>query len=249
MAFDGFLATNDPVASDAAARLVALHRQTGSLVHDFNNLLTVILNANEALAAQLPEGSHGHELAQVSVAAAERGAEMVRRLLDATQEAAPDAVDCAEALTTTARRARLAAARSIRVEVRLKDAPLLSHVDGAALESALLNLCVNASHAMPAGGTIMMTAQAWTLAASEAETLGVAPGRYNVVSVADTGVGMSPEILAKATEPFFSTRRGHGGCGLGLAAVRDFAEAAGGRFVLTSREGRGTTARLYLPCA
>lgn len=152
-------------------------------------------------------------------------------------------------MAATARRARLAVPRSVTVEVRLTDAPLLSALDAAGLESALLNLCVNASHAMPAGGTIMLTAQRWELAETEARDLRLGAGRYIVVSVADTGVGMSPQVLAQATEPFFTTRRGRGGTGLGLCGVRDFAEGCGGRFVLTSREGRGTTARLYLPCA
>ncbi len=249
MPFDGLLDSKVSEGASTETRLATLHRQTGTLVHDFNNLLTVILNVNVALADEVIEGSAGHELIQVSQAAAERCAELVRRLMDLSQAARPAPVDCAEAITTTARRARLAAPRAIAVEVRLTDALLLSPVDGAGLESALLNLCVNASHAMPSGGTIMITAQAWTLDETEAVALGVATGRYNVVSVADTGVGMSPEALAQATERFFTTRCGRGGTGLGLAGVRDFAEAAGGRFLLTSREGRGTRARLYLPCA
>ena len=100
---------------------------------------------------------------------------------------------------------------------------------------------------MPTGGVIMLTAQRWTLSAPEASELAIAAGRYIVVSVADDGAGMSPEVLARATEPFFTTRRGRGGTGLGLSGVRDFAKGCGGAFVLTSREGRGTTARLYLP--
>ena len=246
MAFDGFA---DPKASDAEARLAALHRQAGVLVHDFNNLLTVILNANEALASEHAEGSVAHELTQVTQAAAEQGAMLVRRLMDISQGSQTGPVDCAEAVAATARRARLAVPRSVTVEVRLTDAPLLVAIDAAGLESALLNLCVNASHAVAADGVIMLTAQRWTLAEPEAASLALEPGRYIVVSVADTGVGMSPEVLAQATEPFFTTRRGRGGTGLGLSGVRDFAESAGGRFVLTSRVGRGTTARLYLPCA
>jgi signal transduction histidine kinase len=250
MAFDGFGTPRTPeVHTDADARLAALHRQAGALVHDFNNLLNVILSASEALAAQLAEGSQAHELAGVSQAAAEQGAQLVARLMDLSGGPETAALDCAEAVAATARRARLAAPRSIRVEVRLTDAPLLSAVDGAGLESALLNLCVNASHAMPAGGTIMLTAQGQVLDAAAAGRLDLPAGRYIVVAVADTGVGMSPQVLAQATQPFFTTRAGRGGTGLGLSGVRDFAEAAGGRFVLTSREGRGTTGRLYLPRA
>ena len=250
MAFDGFGTPQTPeVTTGADARLAVMHRQAGALVHDFNNLLGVIMGANEALAAQLAEGSAARELADVSQAAAEQGAELVARLMDLSGGPQAAAVDCAEAVAATARRARLAAPRSVRVEVRLTDAPLLSAVDGAGLEAALLNLCVNASHAMPAGGTIMLTAQGQTLDERSARTLGLAAGGYIVIAVADTGEGMAPEVLAQATEPFFTTRAGRGGTGLGLCGVRDFAEAAGGRFVLTSREGRGTTGRIYLPRA
>ena len=247
MAFDGVSNPKELPAQDAEARLAALHRQAGALVHDFNNLLTVILNANAALAEDLGEDAAGHELIQVSQAAAEQGAILVARLLDLSQGSDTAPVDCAEAVAATARRARVAAPRNVTVEVRLTDAPLLTVADGAGLDSALLNLCVNATHAMPAGGVIMLTAQRWTLSAPETSELGIAPGRYVVVSVADDGAGMSPEILAQATEPFFTTRRGRGGTGLGLASVRDFAQGCGGAFVLTSREGRGTTGRLYLP--
>jgi len=235
--------------ADDAMRLAHMHRQAGCLVHDFNNLLAVILNANEALAALLPAGSVGRELAETGQAAAERGAELVSRLLDLSRLPAPSAMDCVAAVAATARRARLAAPRSVAVEVRLTDAPLLASVDGAALESALLNLCVNASHAMPAGGVMVLTAQAQALAGPEASAKGLADGRYVVLAVSDDGVGMSADVLARAAEPLFSTRRDRGGTGLGLSGARDFAEAAGGRLGLASRPGRGTTATLYLPQA
>ncbi|WP_293675746.1 ATP-binding protein [uncultured Phenylobacterium sp.] len=247
MAFDGCADPKVLPAQDAEARLAALHRQAGALVHDFNNLLTVILNANAALAEDLAQGDPGHDLIQVSQAAAEQGAVLVARLMDLSQGSDTAPMDCAEAVAATARRARLAAPRNVTVEVRLTDAPLLTVADAAGLESALLNLCVNASHAMPAGGTIMLAAQRWTLSAPESAQLAVPAGRYVVVSVADDGVGMPPEVLKQAMEPFFTTRRNRGGTGLGLASVRDFAQGCGGAFVLTSREGRGTTARLYLP--
>lgn len=244
MAFDGF---QDPHDADPQARLAALHRQAGALVHDFNNLLAVILNANEALRGHLAEGTIAHELAQISQDAAEQGAQLVARLMDLSGDAETAAVDCAEAVAATARRARLAAPRSVSVEARMTDAPLLAAVDRAGLESALLNLCVNAAHAMPAGGCIRLAAQARTLAGAEAQALALAPGDYVLLSVADSGVGMSPQVLARAAEPFFTTRRGCGGSGLGLSGVRAFAEAAGGRLSLSSKEGEGTTARIYLP--
>lgn len=246
MAFDGF---HDHHDTDAEARLAALHRQAGALVHDFNNLLAVILNAGEALAAHLPEGTMARELAQVSQDAAEQGAQLVARLMDLSGGPEAGPVDCAEAVAATARRARLAAPRSVAVEARMTDAPLMAALDRAGLESALLNLCVNAAHAMPHGGRICLTAQSQALEAPEADALGLTAGSYVVLSVADTGIGMSPELLARVMQPFFTTRRGAGGTGLGLPAVRDFAEAAGGALTLESREHEGTTARLYLPRA
>src|SRR5204862_3890003 len=134
-------------------------------------------------------GSGARALAGVSQAGAETGAQLVARLMAVSGGPETGPGDCAEAVAATARRARLAAPRSVRVEVRLTDAPLLSAVDAPGLESALLNLCVNASHATPAGGTIMLTAQGQTLDAAAARKLDVAAGRYVVVAVADTGVG------------------------------------------------------------
>ena len=122
--------------------------------------------------------------------------------------------------------------RETGIEVRLNTDYL---ADRGALESALLNLCVNAGHAMPGGGVMTLSA-------------GVS-GDTVVLSVRDNGCGMSAEVLARATEPYFTTRRGQGGTGLGLAGVRAFAERSGGRFELASRSGQGLTATLVLPCA
>ena len=227
----------------------ALQRQAGVLAHDFNNLLGVILCASEALAAQLPEGSEGRELAQLSQEAAERGSELLRRLLDLSRpDAVPETVcDAAEAARAAARQARLATSPSVSVEVDVTDAALPCAADRTALESALLNLCVNAGHAMPAGGVIRVCAEQSALGETAAEALGLPPGDYLALSVRDTGVGMSPEILARAVEPYFTTRQGRGGTGLGLSGVDAFARRAGGRLVLQSQVGQGTTATLYLP--
>ena len=226
-----------PAPRARAARQDALHRQAGVLAHDFNNLLNVILSASEALGDQLPEGSEGRELAQLSQDAAVRGAQLLRRMLDLSRPDAPAAAACdgVEAVLATARRARLATPDSVSVEVRLAGAPLPCAVDPADLESALLNLCINAGHAMPAGGAITIRAEA--------------AGDHVVFSVRDEGVGMSPDVLARATEPYFTTRQGRGGTGLGLSGARAFADRAGGRLQLQSQEGRGTTATLYLPRA
>lgn len=237
--------------SRAERELEALQRQTGVLTHDFNNLLNIILAANEALAAQAPQGSQARELAEMSQTAAEKAAELLRRLSDLSAPAAEGAppIDCDAAIVATAHLARLSVPASVAVAARAAQAPLLCRADRDELDRALLNLCINAGHAMPDGGALTLASRDAQIDAATADRLRLAPGRYAVLSVADTGVGMSPETLARATEPYFTTRGGRGGTGLGLASVRDFAERAGGRLTLASRPGRGTTATLYLPQA
>lgn len=234
----------------ADQRLDALHRQTGVLAHDFNNLLNVILAANEALAARLAPGSDGYELARISQEAAEKGAELLARLVDLSRPPEDDAVvDAAEVAVTTARLAQVSTAPSVTVVAMALAEPLACRADRGGLESALLNLCVNAGHAMPDGGTAQISVAGVTLAGPVAAALGLADGRYVSFSVVDTGVGMSPETLARATDPYFTTRAGRGGTGLGLSGVRDFALRSGGALNLVSQEGRGATATLYLPRA
>jgi signal transduction histidine kinase len=139
--------------------------------------------------------------------------------------------------------------QAVTVEILDADGPLACAVDAVELEAALLNLCVNAGHAMPDGGALTLSLAAADLRPPAQNDLGLAAGRYAVIAIADTGVGMSPQVLARAAEPHFTTRAGRGGSGLGLASVKAFAEAAGGRLLLKSHEGQGTTATLFLPLA
>lgn len=247
MAFDGVAEFKEKVRGDCADA----RRQAAMLAHDFNNLLNVILAANEALAARLPAGCDEHELAHISLESAEKGGEMLRRLMALSQFAEPaaDAVDCAEALTTAARMANVATAAGVTCVAMALPEPLACLADRAGLDSALLNLCVNAGHALPSGGAVRLEGAPETLDDAAAEPLGVAPGRYVALRVADRGAGMSPAVLARATDPYFTTRAGRGGTGLGLAGVADFCRANGGALRLASEQGRGTTATLLLPRA
>jgi signal transduction histidine kinase len=244
-------ATPRPSTEAADRRLEALYRQTSVLAHDFNNLLNVIIAANEALAARAPAGSDAYELAQIGLDAAEKGAELLERIaaLSAPPVATEAALDCAEALVAVSRLANVSTPADVTVVAMAMPTPLACRVDRAGLESALLNLCVNAGHAMPKGGAIQVSATPAVLAAETALTLGLEAGAYAAYAVRDPGVGMSPETLARATEPYFTTRKGKGGTGLGLAGVKAFAEAAGGALQLISVQGRGTTATIYLPIA
>jgi signal transduction histidine kinase len=226
-------------------RLDALRLKSGALTHDFNNLLGVILSANERLAAELPEGGEQRRLALLALEAAERGAELLRRALDLAQgrEAEPEAVDAKATLDTLRRMARQAIAPEVRLEVHDAERTVLCRGERTGLEMSLLNLCLNAAHATPEGGRVVVQVREVLIDATD--RLGLAPGAYAAFSVRDTGKGMAPDVLARATDPLFTTKST--GTGLGLSSVLDFAHGAGGALSLWSREGQGTTATLYLP--
>ena len=245
MAFDGFAEFKEKLADGRRGRRAA------GLAHDFNNLLGVILVASEALAEKFPEGTDGHELARISVEAAEKGAELLRKMMAASAAAtAPEAeVDCAEALTTAARLANVSTPSNVTCVALAMPEPFACRAEREGLDSALLNLCVNAGHACPNGGTVRLQAAAADLDAAAASALGVAPGRYVALSVSDDGIGMSPQVLARCADAYFTTRAGRGGTGLGLAGVADFCRASGGALKIASAEGKGTTVTLYVPRA
>lgn len=232
------------------ARLGDLHRSSGALTHDFNNLLGVIISANERLAQELPEGGEQQKLALLALEAAERGAELIRRALSQVHApAAPQAetADGAEALAALERLAGQAIGPGVRLRVMGSALPLLCQGDRTGLEMALLNLCLNADQAMPDGGRIFVQARQSYVSGPDAARLGLTPGIFVAFTVRDTGPGMSPEVLARATDPLFTTKTA--GTGLGLSSIVDFAAASGGAFALQSRESVGTAATLYLPVA
>jgi signal transduction histidine kinase len=233
--------------ASVAQRLDRLRRTSGALSHDFNNLLGVILGATERLAADLPEGGEHQRLALLALEAAERGAELMRRNLDLAQgrEAEPDTAEAQPVLDAVRRMARQAIGPDARLKVCQTPERLLCRGDRTGLEMALLNLCLNADQAMPQGGAITLEARATRL--DRTDRLGLPAGTYAAFSVRDTGCGMSPDVLARATEALFTTKAS--GTGLGLSSVADFAASAGGALSLWSREGQGTTATLYLPLA
>lgn len=222
---------------------------TDGLAHDLNNLLTVIIGASEALAGDLASGSEPQDLALVSLRAAEHGAGLLRRLLAFARQEAPEteAVDCSQTLASVQGLVDRLISPDITLDIVPAHYPLLCRSDRAALESALLNLCINARDAMPTGGVLTLRSDAIWLEGPQAGAAGLAGGSYVRFTVQDTGAGMSPEILGRATEPYFTTKREVGGTGLGLSSVDGFARQSGGALSLTSRQGHGTTAQLCLP--
>jgi signal transduction histidine kinase/ActR/RegA family two-component response regulator len=239
--------------SAQSRRLEAVGRLAGGVAHDFNNLLTVILSATESMV----DGCGPDEtrrLAETSLEAAERGAELIRRLLAFVRPAprsAPHDVsaDAGAAVDAAARLLQRTLPEQVALEVRAPAGLLYCRADRSEVESALLNLCVNARDALPNGGRVALTVELRTLDRAAAQDLGVKPGDYAAFAVEDDGLGMSADTAARAAEPFFSTKGDTGGTGLGLSAANSLAVAAGGALRIRTRLGQGTRVDLLIPRA
>ena len=227
-------------------KLEAIGQLTGGIAHDFNNLLTPIVGSFDLLQRKCRDDPQALRLISGVLQSAERARLLVQRLLAFArrQHLEARAVD----LEQLVRGMLDLIGRSLgpRIEVRVEMAEDLpaARVDPNQLEVALLNLAVNARDAMPDGGIISISAK---IAGMESEVQGIAPGRYICLSVADDGSGMTPETLARAVEPFFTTKAIGKGTGLGLSMVHGLAAQSGGQLTLESTLGKGTTATLWLP--
>jgi PAS domain S-box-containing protein len=235
-----------------AQKMEIVGQLSGGIAHDFNNLLTVILGNAEALAIRLKAREDLRALADTIATAAERGAELTQRLLafSRRQMLQPSAIDCSALVDNM----RVLLRRALREDIELRVATTIgtthAMADPVQLESAILNLAVNAQDAMPDGGTITLTTAEITL---DSLTLGpgieARPGRYVMICLTDNGVGMSPETLGRAFEPFFTTKDVGKGSGLGLSMVYGFVKQSNGHVTIYSEIGLGTSVRLYLPIA
>ncbi len=235
-----------------AQRLEAIGQLTGGIAHDFNNLLTVIIGNAEMMVLRLPDNDPLRPLADLTLAAAERGADLTHRLLAFARKQAlePKAVDVNLLLGNMD--ALLRRTLGEQVELRWIGARRLckAFIDASQLEGAVLNLCINARDAMAKGGHITIETANVALDENYADKhLEVTPGEYVMVAVSDTGSGMTPDVVAHAFEPFFTTK-GHGkGSGLGLSMVHGFVKQSGGHVKIYTELGHGTTVKLYLPRA
>ncbi len=235
-----------------AQKMQAIGQLTGGIAHDFNNLLTVILGNLEFARAKL-DGSHAlQSRIERAVWAAQRGATLTGQLLAFArkQPLAPAPIDLAASVPDLVPLLRRTLGEHI--DIRYVDTAGLwpAMADAAQLESAVLNLALNARDAMPGGGrlTIELANKVLdeTYAATHAE---VEAGDYAMLAVSDTGHGMTPDVVARVFEPFFTTKAEGKGTGLGLAMVFGFVKQSGGHVKIYSEPGEGTTVRLYLPRA
>lgn len=235
-----------------AQKLEAVGQLTGGVAHDFNNLLTVILGNAELLTEQLTDQQQLRILAEMTATAAERGAELTNRLLafSRRQPLDPRNVNVNKLLQNMDSLLRRTLQENIDIETVYAGGLWLSEVDPGQLEGALLNLAINARDAMPDGGKL--TIETGNTLLDEAYADGhdeVKPGQYVMVSVSDTGTGMSSDIVNQAFEPFFTTKQIGKGSGLGLSMVFGFAKQSGGHVKIYSEIGEGSTIKLYLPRA
>jgi PAS domain S-box-containing protein len=232
-------------------KLEAMGQLTGGVAHDFNNLLTVIMGNSELLVEKLPpEASNLKRLATLVASAAKRGSDLTKRLLafGRRQPLDPKPVDLnglVEGMGQLLKRTL-----GEQIEIRITTDPNLwrATVDPAQMESALLNLALNARDAMPAGGKLTVETANFSIDESYADRhTEIAPGEYVQVMVSDSGVGIAPENLKRVFEPFFTTKEKGQGSGLGLAMVYGFAKQSRGHVSIYSERGAGTTVKLYFP--
>ncbi|MFZ5790852.1 MAG: PAS domain S-box protein [Pseudomonadota bacterium] len=231
-------------------RLEAIGQLTGGVAHDFNNLLTVILGNAELLTERLTDQPRLKALAQTSLAAAERGAELTNRLLAFSRRQAlePRIVDVTRLLDTMEELLRRTLGEHIDV-VFAHDADLPpATVDPTQLETAILNLALNARDAMPDGGRLTIEMANVHIDEARASRLDeLSPGDYVMIAVSDTGTGMPPAVRERAFEPFFTTKGVGKGSGLGLSMVYGFMKQSGGHVSIYSEPGHGTCVKLFLP--
>ena len=228
-------------------KMEAIGQLTGGIAHDFNNLLTAVLGSLELMRKRLPDDPKIMTLLDNAVYGAQRGAVLTKRMLAFArrQELQSETIHVPELVRGMTDLLERSIGQSISIETRFPLALKPIRADANQVEMALLNLVVNARDAMPEGGQIILSAREETLRPETAE--GLSPGRYVRLSVTDTGEGMDKATLARALEPFFTTKGPGKGTGLGLPMVHGLAQQSGGRFSLQSRPGEGTTAELWMP--
>ena len=228
-----------------AQKMEAIGKLTGGVAHDFNNLLAAIIGSLDLARRKLAEGADVSRFIDNAMKAAERGATLTQRMLAFArkQQLKIETVDPAALVRGMADLLQRTIGAGVRIDTQF---PLILHsvhADPAQLELGLLNLAVNARDAMPEGGRIVIAAREEQVGAGA----GLKPGAYVCLSVADTGQGMDAATLARATEPFYTTKGIGKGTGLGLSMVHGFAEQCGGKLTLRSSVGEGTIAELWLP--
>ena len=237
---------------EQAQRLESVGQLTGGVAHDFNNLLTVILGNAELLLEALPAESRLRGLTEMTRMAAVKGAELTHRLLAFARRQAlqPKPTDVNQLLREMDALLRRTLSEDIDIDLSLSDDGWQAMIDPSQLESAVLNLCINARDAMSKGGRLTIeTANVDLDGGYVSGNLGATAGSYVMVAISDSGCGIASENLDRVFDPFFTTKEFGKGTGLGLSMVYGFIKQSNGHVKLYSELGQGTTIKMYLPRA
>ena len=238
-------------ALQQSQKMEAVGQLTGGIAHDFNNLLTGIVGSLDLLQTRLNQGRIDNVARYINAAmtSANRAAALTHRLLAFArrQPLIPKGVDVNQLVVSLEDLLRRTIGETIDLEITASDGLWWTLCDPNQLESALLNLAINARDAMPDGGRLTISTANVRIDRVTADTPALSPGDYVCIAVTDSGVGMSAEVAARAFDPFFTTKPIGQGTGLGLSMIYGFARQSDGHATIDSRVGQGTTVRLYLP--
>ncbi len=232
-------------------KMEAVGQLTGGLAHDFNNLLTGVMGNLELLGTRVAQQRYEDldRYVEAAESAAKRAAALTHRLLafSRRQTLDPKPTQINRLVAGLEDLVHRTVGPGILLETIMADDLWTILVDASQLENALLNLCINARDAMPDGGRIVIETANRFLGPDEARQQDLTTGQYVCLSVGDTGTGMAPDVIAKAFDPFYTTKPIGQGTGLGLSMIYGFARQSGGQVRIQSEIGRGTTVSLYLP--
>ena len=232
-------------------KMEAVGQLTGGIAHDFNNLLTGIVGSLDLLQTRLNQGRTDNVARYIDAAmtSANRAAALTHRLLAFArrQPLIPKSVDANQLVVSLEDLLRRTIGETIDLAIAAADDLWFTLCDPNQLESALLNLAINARDAMPDGGKLTITTSNARIEGVTADSPALSPGDYVCIGVTDTGTGMSAEVAARAFDPFFTTKPIGQGTGLGLSMIYGFARQSDGHVTIDSKLGRGTSVRLYLP--
>jgi len=230
-------------------KMEAVGQLTGGVAHDFNNLLTAIIGNLELLHPRLGDPDQ-RDLVQEALGAAQDGAKLASQLLafGRRQPLNPKPADVGSLVSNFAELLRRTLGEAVELRIVVAGSAHMAVVDAAQLQNALLNLAINARDAMPRGGRLTIEITHVRLDADYAQMYpDIRTGRYVLITVTDTGSGMSEEVRRRAFEPFFTTKHAGAGTGLGLSMVYGFVKQSGGHIQIYSEVGQGTSIRVFLP--
>jgi len=234
----------------AAQRLEAVGQLSAGIAHDFNNLLGILMGNVELAQRTIPNGSPANEFLNKSIAAINKGASLIQKLLSFArkQDLNLEKTDVNTFIQDTFNLMPSLLGEDIYITTEMSELPLTIEVDGSLLSSAILNIAINARHAMPTGGELMVRVSLAELNdACLLSSNDKVSGSYALIAVSDTGTGIEDNNLKKIFEPFFTTKEVGEGSGLGLSMVYGFMKQSKGFIDLKTQSGKGTTVFLYLP--